>query len=356
MLGRQRRCVMGIRTILSSISLTVGLILWVMPGRVLAADPPPLSGLTNQPPAEATAEGQGSLRALLQLQEQIHRALLAIDDARQAAEAAAKSNTDALTERLRTIEQAITTQRERELESIQSLNRLVLIAVGVFAGIGLIGLFCTGWLQLHAMNRLAEVATPRPAAPAFGYASVTGALLPSDARTDVGEGAPATQAGLRGVIERLDERVCELEDAAHLRLESGVAGGKNGDSDDASLQPAGAAPGAAAEPAAEADNGSLLVGKGQALMHLGQADEALACFDAALALDPKNAEALVKKGGALERLDRLEEAMTCYDRAIEVNQAMTLAYLQKGGVCNRLERFDEALKCYEQALRVQEKA
>jgi tetratricopeptide (TPR) repeat protein len=340
---------------MQSASLAAGLILFVLPRPAFAADAPSPSDVSTKPPTEDTSDGQRSLRAFLQLQEQMHSALLAIDEARQAAETAAKGNTEALTERLKMIEQAIAKQREHEMESIQSLNRLVLIAVGVFAGIGLIGLFCMGWLQLRAMNRLAEVATPHPPAPILGYTPVAGALLAGDARGDAGVAAPATQAGLRGVIERLDERVSELEDAAHVRIETGVAARKNGDSGDESAKPVEAVPGAAAEPAPETDGFSLLLGKGQALMHLGQTDKALACFDEVLALDPGNAEALVKKGGALERLERLEEAIACYDRAIEVNDSMTLAYLQKGGVCNRLERFDEALKCYEQALRVQEK-
>ena len=57
----------------------------------------------------------------------------------------------------------------------------------------------------------------------------------------------------------------------------------------------------------------------------------------------------------LERLKRLDEAIACYDLAIAANRSMTLAYLYKGGVCNQLERFTEALECYEQALRSQQK-
>ncbi len=70
-----------------------------------------------------------------------------------------------------------------------------------------------------------------------------------------------------------------------------------------------------------------------------------------LALDPNHTEALVKKGAALERLHKLNEAIECYDRAIAVDGSMTTAYLYKGGLYNRLERFKEALQCYEKALR-----
>jgi len=84
------------------------------------------------------------------------------------------------------------------------------------------------------------------------------------------------------------------------------------------------------------------------------AEEALVCFDEALAVEPNNAEALVKKGTALERLRKLNEAIECYDRAIAADNSMTIAYLYKGGLFNRMERFGEALECYEMALKTQE--
>ena len=102
------------------------------------------------------------------------------------------------------------------------------------------------------------------------------------------------------------------------------------------------------------DRMAMILGKGQSLLSLDKPEEAIACFDEAIALDPRHSEALVKKGTALERLKRLEEAIDCYDRAIAANRSMTLAYLYKGGVCNQLERFSEALECYEQALRSQQ--
>ena len=74
-----------------------------------------------------------------------------------------------------------------------------------------------------------------------------------------------------------------------------------------------------------------------------------------LTLDPNHTEALVKKGAALERLRKLDEAIVCYDQAIAADNSLTIAYLYKGGLFNRMERFSEALECYEQALRTQEK-
>lgn len=114
-------------------------------------------------------------------------------------------------------------------------------------------------------------------------------------------------------------------------------------------------PGEVQEAGASISEVTEMLGRGEALLQLGQADAALACFEEALAVDDRNAEAWVKKGSALEKLERIEQALACYDKAITLDQGSTLAYLYKGGVCNRLERFDEALACYELALRSQER-
>jgi tetratricopeptide (TPR) repeat protein len=99
---------------------------------------------------------------------------------------------------------------------------------------------------------------------------------------------------------------------------------------------------------------SALMAKGQTLLNLDDAEQALDCFDAALRKDPRNADALLKKGTALERLRRMQEALDAYDAALQQDNSLTMAYLAKGGICNRLERYAEALECYERALRVQQ--
>lgn len=335
--------------------LTLGLVLATSPAPGLSDES---AAPTNAPPAtvlEETTESQRTLRAYLQLQEQLHGATLAIEQARLESEAAARRNAETLTARLKLIEESITRQRERELQSIQDLNRLVLIAVGVFAGLGLLGLFCTGWLQLRAMNRLAQMGAAQLHAPALGYSGAAAPLLAGDPHWPVQQPGLVPDSRLLGVIDRLEKRLRELENLAHWPAPA--AAPAHGGPREPAVQTAPAAPTSIAAPAAGPGDGpspaSLLLGKGQALLHLGQAEKALACFDELLAADPRHADALVKKGTALEQLDRAEEALACYNRAIELNRHFTLAYLQKGGVCNRLERFDEALRCYEQALQTQ---
>ena len=68
-----------------------------------------------------------------------------------------------------------------------------------------------------------------------------------------------------------------------------------------------------------------MIGKGQSLLNMDKAEEALAMFDEALAVVPEDPETLIKKGIALEKLRKLNEAIECYDRAIAAAAASKAA-------------------------------
>ena len=152
-----------------------------------------------------------------------------------------------------------------------------------------------------------------------------------------------SNARLLNVVESLEKRIFELEKTPHVPLKE-------------------FAPSAAHE-----QNGAIpvlsdrdeyianLLAEGQLLLDKNELENALECFDQALALQPKHAEALIKKGGVLEKLNRFDEAAACYDRAIEADNSMTIAYLHKGGLFNRMSRYEEALQCYEHALHAHQK-
>jgi tetratricopeptide (TPR) repeat protein len=291
--------------------------------------------------ADRDAASQEILRAYLQLQEQLHAAQLAIERTRMEMDEAATRNAGALAARLRTIEESLASQRVRELEAMQSSNRTMLLVAGTFAGFGFLAMLFTAYFHWRAMNRLSEVSGGFSLSHTLGAGSALATIGPGDAH--LVSVAPVEQSNTRllGAIDRLEKRILELEQTAHHPLPAS-AEGANGSG----------APGEGQLPNTSSRIGTLL-GKGQALLNLDQAEEALVCFDEVLALDPNHAEGLVKKGAALERLRKLTEAIECYDRAIEADQSMTMAYLCKGGLFNRMERFSEALECYEQALRTQ---
>ena len=64
--------------------------------------------------------------------------------------------------------------------------------------------------------------------------------------------------------------------------------------------------------------------KGNALSALGRKEEAIACYDRALEIEPRYAHAWNNKGIALSALGRKEEAIACYDRALEIDPRMRL--------------------------------
>jgi tetratricopeptide (TPR) repeat protein len=337
---------------LRSLILAGGLCLW-LPFASLGSDSP-----TNALPAPAAARletnagSDESLRVYLQLQEQIHEALLAIERNRQDSEDTASRNSKALTERLQMIEQSLSAQRASEFESLQHANRTMVILVSSFAALGCLGVFLTAYFQWRAVNRFTAVSSALALGGGSGsWQTMTALERGENAAARLVPGEP-WNARLLGAVERLEKRIQELERASRPAL-------NDPDSADniLDLQPADEPPAAAPERpgSAEAPSPASFLAKGQSLLNAAKLEEAIACFDEVLAMDAQNAEALVKKGTALERLRRTQEALECYDRAIAADSSMTIAYLYKGGLYNRMERFTEALACYEQALHTQEK-
>ena len=296
---------------------------------------------------------QETLRSYLQLQEQIHATQLAVEHSRTQAEAAAAETAKAFSARLQGIEQALASQRAQELEAMQSSNRVMLIVAGLFAALGLLAMLFMAYFQWRTINRLAEIFAALPMAHALGSGAAVAALGAGDPHLVTISPAEQSSQRLLGTLERLEKRIHELENTAHTPFHAGPILGQETTPPPPNGEPAGAAPIEAAT-APDAARITTLLGKGQSLLNLDQAEEALGCFDQVLVLDPSHPEALVKKGAALERLRKLDEAIACYDRAIAANGSLTVAYLYKGGLFNRMERFSEALECYEQALRTQE--
>lgn len=307
----------------------------------------PLAGQAAEVGAETSTNSNDALRSYLQLQEQLHATQLALERNRQESEALAAKNAEAVAAKFKTIEEAMKTQRLTELDemqkTLQSNNRLMLIVGGSIAGVGFFVLLVTGYLQWRSVNRLAEVSaqvqTSRIALPAATGSPAAAQLL--------GEGETGQANGrLFGALTQLEKRILELEHTAHLASDAKAlttGTGTNGSAQHDLSTP-------------QAAHDSVLLAKGQSLLDMDKADEALGCFEEILKAEPNHGEALVKKGLALEALQRPDEALACYDQAIAANADLTIAYLQKGGLFNRLERYEEALQCYELALHAQEKA
>ena len=280
---------------------------------------------TNVPQMEA----EQALREFLQLQEQRHEERLAEERSRRELEITAAA-AERMTARLEAIERAFLARGERDFEAMQNSNRTLLVAATIFAGVSLLTIVLTSFLQWRAVNRLSEAATA-----AAGVRLLSGsAVAPDPTPQLIG---PAANARWLGVTRRLEQRIRELEEGVSpsavdsLNTHDVSPEGKLSDRNDVA---------------------SMLLGKGQTLLNLGKADEALQCFDAVLIDEPARVEAMLGKGMALERLKRFTEAIECYDRAGASDPSSTRAWLCKAAVLNRQERFAEALVCYERALRL----
>jgi len=296
------------------------------------------------PPAAGTnraeeVNAQEMLRAYLQLQEQLHATQIAVEQTRKESDEIAAQNAQVLSGRLQAIEQSLAAQRARELEAMQSSNRVMLIVAGTFAALGFLAMLLMAYFQWRTVSRLAEITAALPSGRGLPAPAPLAALGAGDSPVLTVSSVEPLNGRLLGAIDRLEKRIHDLEVQPHSGNEETKNHLENGDENGAVEE----------EPSV-----SLLLGKGQSLLNLDKAEEALGCFEEVLKMAPDHAEGLVKKGAALERLRRNDEAIRCYDRAIAIDQNLTIAYLYKGGLFNRLERHAEALECYEQALRTQE--
>jgi tetratricopeptide (TPR) repeat protein len=305
------------------------------------ADPPaPTPTLVDtNAPSEA-------LRSYLQLQEQLHGLQLRIEETRQQADTAAVLNAQAVASRLQALEQTLAAERAKDVDAVRSSNRMTLLVASTFGIIGFLAMVLMAY-QWRSVSRLAEISAGRPPSRLLHPGNAVAALGSGEGQLMIGS-AEQANTRLLGALDRLEKRIHEMEQTGHSTSNLPA-------SDHSKML--------TILPAAETTNltvptnggrATLLLGKGQSLLSLDKAEEALACFDEVLATEPSHTEALIKKAAALERLRKLPEAIECYDRAIAADGSLTIAFLYKGGLFNRMERFDEALECYEQALRAQE--
>src|SRR5688572_6223030 len=136
----------------------------------LAADKSPLEA-----PQTASEASNESTRAYLQLQDQLHTALLAIEQARREAETNAQQQKEAVEQarqetettarrsaelinaRLRVIEQTLTNQHDSAVEAMQKSNRFMLALAAVFGGIGFVAMLLTAFCLWRALTRVAQI-------------------------------------------------------------------------------------------------------------------------------------------------------------------------------------------------------
>src|SRR6266540_5054189 len=288
----------------------------------------------------------------------------AIEQLRRDIEAAASRNTAAITAGLARFTPTIEELQRQQAAVIQNSNRTILIVVASFAGVGLVALMSIIAVLMRALTRCSEFAHSTTRGVVYAAGPPVPALGPGDMVSVNANAVEQASGRFQHAIEHLQKRIFELEHAAQPgAIESGKAVippkpvETLGPVSAINISPLPAQEASVVRKVGEAADAAsrtgLLLGKGQALLNLDQAEQALECFDQILALDPNHTEALLRCGLALERMENWEKALECYDRAIALDGALTVAYLYKGGICNKLQRHREALESYEHALRAE---
>jgi tetratricopeptide (TPR) repeat protein len=79
-------------------------------------------------------------------------------------------------------------------------------------------------------------------------------------------------------------------------------------------------------------------------------DEAIACYDKALELEPGLFEALSNKAACMMSVDRVEEACTLYKRLIELKPDFLQGWYNLGYIDIKKENYNEALNCMNKAI------
>ncbi len=92
--------------------------------------------------------------------------------------------------------------------------------------------------------------------------------------------------------------------------------------------------------------------QGVAKAELGQYEEAIADYDAALHLDPDHVVALVNRSLAWIGLGRYEEAIADYDAVLRLDPEQVGAWANRGAAKAKLSRHEEAIADYDAALRL----
>ncbi|HEY3760645.1 MAG TPA: hypothetical protein VGN23_02755 [Verrucomicrobiae bacterium] len=287
---------------------------------------------TNAAPADTNTATQN---ALLQIQDQLHDAQMAITETRAKDASEAATNTALLTARIQSLEQTVADQRAEQVETARKTQQITLILAAAFAIVGFGALMLVFYFQSRAFSQFAEISARQLAL--HGGSPLAGELaagMSGPARATV----ETSNLRLLTLVEQLEKRVVEMEHSAHGQLPA-----------PAPMPVVKKTNGHHKEPNRVAD----LLADGQTLLNAEQPENALKLFEEAQTLDEHNTDIFIKRAGALERLHRVDDAIACYNRAIELDKAATMAWLQKGGLYNRLARYDEAMECYERALEAQ---
>lgn len=91
------------------------------------------------------------------------------------------------------------------------------------------------------------------------------------------------------------------------------------------------------------------VEQGKAFYFENRYEDAVACYDKALQMEPDNPRAWFSRGAVLVKLQQLDDALQSYDRALALKPDLAEAWFGRGTVLAKQQRFDDAIAAYTSA-------
>lgn len=221
------------------------------------------SGASPLTPAERPAEAniQQLLQAVLQLQGQLCSNQLAIEQDEKEAKEAVARNAQALSNELQNLETSFAAQQgafsarsARELEVMQSSNRIMLVVGGTFAALALVAMLITAYFQWRMSKIWAGISGLLPAARGLGYGTPAAALGTGEPPQVAPGQIEDSNLRLLGAVEQLKKRIQVLEHGSKPTLTLHAPDIPSGDKRGSPVASrSGPASGAAEESAADAD-------------------------------------------------------------------------------------------------------
>jgi hypothetical protein len=184
-------------------------VLWLTP-RAFAAD---TNTTTIVPNGNSAATRDELASNYLQIQEQLRATQIAIQQNQQMAMETGRSNALALADRLNSLEQTVTKQRDSEAESASKTEQLTLLMAGAFGLGGLGMMLLMVYFQWRAFTQLAQISNRQNTMIANGEA-VHQLAAPGRATVE------ASSAQLLDVVGRLEQRIRELESGQKMLPEA----------------------------------------------------------------------------------------------------------------------------------------
>ena len=88
----------------------------------------------------------------------------------------------------------------------------------------------------------------------------------------------------------------------------------------------------------------------QTLIDVNRLDEALACYEKAVSINPADPDACFERGVVLQHMKRHSEALADFDKTIAYRSDYAMAHNNRGVALGELNRLSEAVQSYEQAI------